>query len=100
MHKLHCCVSVIILQDHCVESDDEKSREISDLDDTYWEPADSINELYKQLSSNKYREIPPHQVKYAWPFLHVYTILPLYIASTYQAITSYDHKQISQQLVL
>ena len=32
-------------------------------DDTYWEPADSINELYKQMSSKKYREITPDAVK-------------------------------------
>ena len=39
-----------------IESDD-------DGDSTYWEPADSINELYKQLSSKKYREIVPTNVK-------------------------------------
>ena len=41
----------------------EQPSEVNDNDDTYWEPADSINELYKQLSSKKYREIAPHQVK-------------------------------------
>ena len=34
-----------------------------DADSTYWEPADNINELYKQLSSKKYREIAPNQLK-------------------------------------
>ena len=34
-----------------------------DADSTYWEPADNINELYKQLSSKKYREIIPNQLK-------------------------------------
>ena len=29
----------------------------------YWEPAGSINELYSQLCSNKYREIAREQVK-------------------------------------
>ena len=32
-------------------------------DDDYWEPADSINELYKQLCSKKYREIAREQVE-------------------------------------
>ena len=66
-----------LIKDHSVESDDEKPKEMPHLDDTYWEPANSINDLYKQLSTNKYREIPPHQVKYAWPFLHVYTIIAI-----------------------
>ena len=35
----------------------------SDEDTTYWEPAESINEIYEQLSSKKYREIIPNQVK-------------------------------------
>ena len=35
----------------------------NDMDSTYWEPADSINEIYKQLLSKKYREIVPSQVK-------------------------------------
>ena len=30
---------------------------------TYWEPADTVNDLHKQLSSNKYRELLPEQVK-------------------------------------
>ena len=34
-----------------------------DTDHFYWEPADSVNELYKQLCSNKYREIARDQVK-------------------------------------
>ena len=32
-------------------------------DDTYWEPADDVNELYRQLSSKKYREIVRQQVE-------------------------------------
>ena len=65
---INYCIYTYVLcfkKDRSVESGDERPKEMSDLDDTYWEPADSINELYKQLSSNKYREIPPHQVKYA-----------------------------------
>ena len=38
-------------------------KQNSNEDETYWEPADSINELYEQLSSKKYREILPSQVK-------------------------------------
>ena len=41
----------------------EQTSEVNGEDDTYWEPADSVSELYKQLSSNKYREIEPHQLK-------------------------------------
>ena len=41
----------------------EQTSEVDNEDDTYWEPADSINELYKQLSSKKYREIAALQVK-------------------------------------
>ena len=29
----------------------------------YWEPADDVNELYHQLSTNKYREIKSSQLK-------------------------------------
>ena len=32
-------------------------------DDDYWEPADSVNELYKQLCSKKYREIAREEVE-------------------------------------
>ena len=39
----------------------EQISEVIDEDDTYWEPVDSINELYKQFSSKKYREIAPHK---------------------------------------
>ena len=33
-------------------------------DDTYWEPASDANELYKQLSAKKYREIVRQQIQY------------------------------------
>ena len=33
------------------------SNSISREDDAYWEPAATVNELYRQLSSKKYREI-------------------------------------------
>ena len=29
----------------------------------YWEPANTVNDLHKQLSSNKYREILQQQVE-------------------------------------
>ena len=29
----------------------------------YWEPADSVNELYRQLCSKKYREIERQQLE-------------------------------------
>ena len=42
----------------------ENLVETSNDDDTYWEPASTVNELYKQLSSKKYRLIGQHEVKY------------------------------------
>ena len=41
----------------------EQTVVMSDDDDTYWEPATTVNELYIQLSSKKYREIGLHEVK-------------------------------------
>ena len=32
-------------------------------DNVYWEPAATVNELYRQLSSNKYREIHHEDIK-------------------------------------
>ena len=32
-------------------------------DDAYWKPADTINDLYRQLLSNKYREIAQEEVE-------------------------------------
>ena len=32
-------------------------------DNNYWEPANSVDELYKQLCSKKYREIVREKVK-------------------------------------
>jgi hypothetical protein len=29
----------------------------------YWEPANTVNDLHKQLSSKKYRELLPQQVE-------------------------------------
>lgn len=33
-------------------------------DSTYWEPANNVNELYQQLSANKYRDIESSQIQY------------------------------------
>ena len=41
----------------------EQYNNEGDTDSSYWEPADSINEIYKQLLSKKYREIVPNQIK-------------------------------------
>ena len=35
----------------------------SSAENSYWEPAESVNELYKQLNSKKYREIVRQQVR-------------------------------------
>ena len=32
-------------------------------DGDYWEPADAVNDLYKQLCLKKYREIERQQIK-------------------------------------
>ena len=34
------------------------------MEDDYWEPADDVNELYQQLSANKYRDIKSSQIQY------------------------------------
>ena len=36
---------------------------MDDEEENYWEPADSINELYKQLSLKKHKEIEPHELE-------------------------------------
>ena len=35
----------------------------SSEDAIYWEPADDVNELYHQLSTNKYRNINSSEIK-------------------------------------
>ena len=41
-------------------------------DDTYWEPASDANELYKQLSAKKYREIVRQQIQYVDKLIKTY----------------------------
>ena len=43
------------------ESDRDKHEKD---EDTFWEPADTVNELYKQLSSKKYKEITREDLQY------------------------------------
>ncbi len=52
------------MQEHC-DSEENENCVIKDCkeDEIYWEPAKSVNELYKQLCSNKYREIVREEVK-------------------------------------
>ena len=54
------------IQNNLQEQQSEASDEIKvtfEEDDTFWEPADDVNELYKQLYSKKYREIVRQQVE-------------------------------------
>ena len=37
--------------------------EAKEDDSQYWEPAASVNELYRQMASKKYREIARQQVE-------------------------------------
>ena len=45
------------------EQQQDRSGKIFQEDDTYWVPADNVNELYRQLCSKKYREIVRQQVE-------------------------------------
>jgi hypothetical protein len=62
------CTCKIILcahvQEHCDSEENENcvTKDCNE-DEIYWEPARSVNELYKQLCSNKYREIVREEVK-------------------------------------
>ena len=40
------------------------------MEDDYWEPANDVNELYQQLSANKYRDINPSQIQYVAYYRH------------------------------
>ena len=52
------------MQEHCYGEENEHCQaKDSKEDEIYWEPAKSVNELYKQLCSNKYREIEREQVE-------------------------------------
>ena len=41
-----------------------KLNEPTAVEGDYWEPADDVNELYQQLSANKYRDIKSSQIRY------------------------------------
>ena len=49
--------------DSTTDNDNCHGETESSAEKGYWEPAESVNELYKQLSSKKYREIVRQQVK-------------------------------------
>ena len=54
------------MQENCDSKENESMHcQIKDSkeDEIYWEPANSVNELYKQLCSNKYREIVREEVE-------------------------------------
>ena len=51
--------NVLHVQEHCEHCGTQESKK----DEIYWEPAGSVNELYKQLCLNKYREIEREEVK-------------------------------------
>ena len=52
---------LLYVQEHCEHCETEESW--TKKDEIYWEPAGSVNELYKQLCMNKYREIERKEVK-------------------------------------
>ena len=56
----------VLVQDHYYSQENGDCmaiKESSKEEDIYWEPAKSVNELYKQLCSNKYREIAREEVE-------------------------------------
>ena len=60
------CVLLLQLQDICYDKAESKRYQTiseSSAENSYWEPAESVNELYKQLNSKKYREIVRQRVK-------------------------------------
>ena len=63
MYDISVWIGSLNLMGMCIKQGHRQDNTEDDADSTYWEPADSINELYKQLSSKKYREIIPNQLK-------------------------------------
>ena len=56
------CVYIIRIE--CVlQQDVESLSEAKEDDSQYWEPATTVNELYRQMASKKYREIARQQVE-------------------------------------
>ena len=52
----------VTIQEQQSETSGQTTAEFLE-DDAYWEPADNVNELYRQLYSKKYREIVRQQVE-------------------------------------
>ena len=48
---------------YILQRDVENSSEAKEDESEYWEPAATVNELYRQMASKKYREIDPQQVE-------------------------------------
>ena len=59
-----------VTQDTCEGQSTPKQNEPVE-DDTYWEPASDVNELYQQLSANKYRDIKSSQIQYVKVYAYV-----------------------------
>ena len=55
---MYTCWDVYILQ-----QDAENLSEAKVDESEYWEPAATVNELYRQMASKKYREIDPQQIE-------------------------------------
>ena len=63
MYVPHCALLYILYgTKHITVQGTEGSVHTTD-DAIYWKPAATVNELYKQLSSKKYREIGRKQVE-------------------------------------
>ena len=48
---------------YILQQDVEISSETKEDESEYWEPAATVNELYRQMASKKYREIDPQQIE-------------------------------------
>ena len=48
---------------YILQQDVENLSEAKEDESQYWEPAATVNELYRQMASKKYREIDPQQIE-------------------------------------
>jgi hypothetical protein len=48
---------------YALQQDVESLSEAKEDEGQYWEPAATVNELYRQMACKKYREIDPQQVE-------------------------------------
>ena len=55
----YTCWDVYIILQQDVENSSEAKKDESQ----YWEPAATVNELYRQMALKKYREIDPQQIE-------------------------------------